>query len=261
MESGEEKHLQEALYQRIILFFREELERKYQIEHLREIPSISEEGLLEGIDQENIDRVKNFFGEVLYPVGEERHKRDKSVEKVMAILNNSARLMMLLPKLPGIVFRHGGALVTASRAGSAVLSAYRFSSKIEWEAAVRLKEICEEEGVQVDDSPSIPPALYRRAFSRVPREWSEKMMGHVLELSKLGMHRGTIDATKDVLSAIRKTLSSEEERQAVDHALWVLDRLETEVRAHSREMMERLLKIAQCTEDNYIEELYGEPEE
>ncbi|MFO7848614.1 MAG: hypothetical protein R6V67_01530 [Spirochaetia bacterium] len=87
------------------------------------------------------------------------------------------------------------------------------------------------------------------------------MMSHVLELTELGMHRGTVDATKDVLSAIRKTLSSEEERQAVDHALWVIERLEIEVRDHSREMMERLLKIAQLAEDHYIEELYGEAEE
>ncbi|MFO7848613.1 MAG: hypothetical protein R6V67_01525 [Spirochaetia bacterium] len=170
MDSGEEKYLQQVLYQKIIRYFREELEQRYRIEHLQEIPSIDKENLLEGVSQENIDRVKDFFGEVLYPTGEERHKRDKSVEKVVAMLNNSARLMTLLPKLPGIVFKHGGALVTAGRAGSAVLSAYRFSSKIEWEAAGRLEEICGEEGVQIDDSASIPPELFRRAFSRVPRE-------------------------------------------------------------------------------------------
>lgn len=261
MESGKETHLKEVLQQKIIRFFREQLERRYRIEHLQEIPSVNRENLLEGINQEDIDRVKDFFGEVLYPTGEDRHKRDKSIEKVMAILNNSARLMMLLPKLPGIVFKHGGSLVTAGRAGSSVLSAYRFSAKIEWEAACKLEKICEEEEVQIDDSAAIPQALYRRAFSRVPREWPEKMMSHVLELTELGMHRGTVDATKDVLSAIRKTLSSKEEREAIDHALWVLERLEIEVRHHSREMMERLLKIAQLAEDYYIEELYGDAEE
>jgi len=252
-----EKNRKEILHSKIILFFREELDKRYHMEHLQEIPSIAQEGLLEGVTQEMIDRVKGFFREVLYPEGEERYKRDKSIEKVMALLNNKARLMVLLPSLPGILFRHGGALVSATQAGSSVLSAYRFSSKIEARAVENLEEICEEKEVQIEESVPIPSSMFRRAFSGVPRDWSEKMMSHLIELTKLGMHHGTVDATKEVLTQLRESLSSEEERQAIDHALWVLQRLEEEVRHHNRVTMKRLLRIIELSETQYLEDLYS----
>lgn len=256
-DNNEETTRQRILHNRVITFFREELDRRYDLEHLQEIPSIAQEGLLEGLTQEMIDRVKTFFREVLYPEGEERHKRDKSIEQVVALLNNKARLMSLLPSLPGMVFRYGAALVSAAQAGSEVLSAYRFSSKIEDKAIENMEEICEEKGVQIDDSAPLPSDLFRLAFSRIPRNWPEEMMSHLIELTKLGMHRGTVDATKDVLSRLRKTLHSEEERQAIDHALWVLERLEEEVRHHSRAMLERLLRISELSENQYLDDLYS----
>jgi len=99
--------------------------------------------------------------------------------------------------------------------------------------------------------------MFRLAFSRVPRNWPEKMMSHLIELTRLGMHQGTVDATKDVLSRLRQTLHSEEERQAIDHALWVLERLEREVHHHSRSMLERLLRISELSETHYLEDLYS----
>src|SRR6056297_257873 len=125
MNNNEEKSRQRILHNKIITFFREELDRRYDMDHLYEITSIVNEGLLEGLTQEMINRVKTFFREVLYPEGEERYKRDKSIEQVVALLNNKARLITLLPSLPGMVFRYGSALVSATQAGSEVLSAYR----------------------------------------------------------------------------------------------------------------------------------------
>ncbi len=251
----------EILHSKIISFFREELDSRYRIENLQKIPAIAKEGLLEGVTQEMIDRVKVFFREVLYPVGEDRYKRDRSVEKVMALLKNKLRLVSLLPALPGIVFRHGSALVTATQAGSEVLSAYRFSIKIEQEAAENLEEMCEEHGVEIETAAPIPSDLFRKAFSQVPRDWPEKMMDQLRELTTLSMHRGTIDATIEVMNLLKKALDSEKEKQAIEYALWVLYRLEAEVQHHSSATLKRLLRISELAEVEYIENLYSSASE
>jgi hypothetical protein len=87
---------------------------------------------------------------------------------------------------------------------------------------------------------------------------AEKMTDHLRRLTRLGMQRGTIAATQEVLSEIQKSISSKDEKEALSYALWVLDRLDAQVRAHSRELMERLLRIAELTERRYLEEIHGQ---
>lgn len=248
------------LHEKTIEFFRAEVDRRYQISYLRSVPSIYEEGLLNGVDQETIDRAKVFFREVLYPSSENRSLRDESVEKVMDILGNRGRILSLLPKMPRFFLKYGPALVTAAEAGLEVLSTFRLSTRIEKEVVEHLDELCEEEGIDIDsDAPDtsvrIPERLMQRAFVLVPQHRVEKMTEHLRKLTRRGMQRGTIDATEDVLKELHRGVETRQEKQAIDYALWVLDRLDEEVKAHSREMMERLLEIAERVEHYYLEEL------
>jgi hypothetical protein len=245
----------EQLHRMLINFFREEVERRYRMEYLRTIPAIEREGLLEEIDQEAIDAGKDFFQNVLYPSGEERQRRDESVEAVMAILGSRGRLLALLPRMPGFLVKHGGALMTASRAGLEVLAAFRQSTRVEKIAAANLRELCEQRGINPDDTGEIPRELLRRAFAMISRRQSEKMIRHLKNLTELGMRRGTVDATREVLTALRELVESEEEREALDYAIGVLSRLDHLVRSFDRRELQRFVQISEYTERHYLEEL------
>jgi hypothetical protein len=248
----------EVLHRKVIEFFRAEVDRRYRMEYLKEVSGVQENDLLDAVDAETLERAKHFFKEVLYPVGEERSLRDESVEEVMDILGNRGRIMALLPKMPGFLLRHGPALVTAARAGLEVLSTFRLSTEIENQAVEHLDELREEEGMEPfyeSDGDVIPEDLLRRAFALVPPRKVERMMAHLRKLTRLGMQRGTVAATQEVLSEIRSGVDSSHEKEAIDYALWVLERLDEEVEAHSRPLMEQLLQIAEHVEQHYLEEL------
>jgi hypothetical protein len=204
-----------------------------------------------------VDRVKDFFRDVLYPVGKDRVKRDESVDTVMAILNNPGRMLELLPVMPGFIVRYGGSLLTAARAGLQVISTHRLSVEIEREVASNLQELCEEEKIEIDEKTEIPVETFRRALARVPWEQSEAMITHLKKITRLGMQTKIIHAANELFHEIRKSLHTEDEREAVDYALWVLEQLEMQVKDHSTELMDRLITIAELTERHYLEELYS----
>jgi hypothetical protein len=256
MHERQKSEAERALHRRIIRFLRHEVERRYHIDYLEEVPGVKEEQLLEGIDQETIEEVKSFFQEVLYPTGEERSRRDESVEAVVEILNSRGRLMALLPRMPGFLWKHGGSLVTAARAGLEVLSTFRYSIKVEALVTENLRELCEEEGIDIEQTEEIPEELLRRAFARVPRRKTEEMIEHLKKLTELGMRQGTVDATREVLKAIRELIASEEEGDAIGYAVHVMEELDALVRERSRRELRRFVRIAELTERHYhLEEL------
>ncbi|MFO7729837.1 MAG: hypothetical protein R6V86_03635 [Spirochaetia bacterium] len=255
MHTTYEPQENEALNRRFIGFFREEVERRYRLDYLEAVPAIEEEGLLEGLDQQTIDQVKAFFQEVLYPAGEQRKRRDESVEAVVDILNNRVRLLTLLPKMPGFLIKHGGSLVTAARAGLEVLDTFRHSIKVERQATEKIQEFLEADGLTGKPAKEIPDALLLRAFISVPRRDIEHMIEHLKTLTELGMQRGTVEATLEVLRAIRDQIASEKEAVALRYAVEVIEQLKALVHEHSRETLKRFVRIAEYTERHYIAEL------
>jgi hypothetical protein len=175
----------------------------------------------------------------------------------MSILNNPGRMLEFLPMMPTFIFRYGGSLLTAARAGLQVISTHRLSVRIEKEVVRNLEEICRDEEIEVEEDTDMPVECFRRALARVPYRQSEDMITHLKKITRLGMQVKIIDAAKELFHEIRKSLHSENEREAVDYALWVMEQLEIQVKDHSKELMERLLTIAELTEQHYLEELYS----
>jgi hypothetical protein len=259
MNDNREHADERALHRRVIVFFREEVDRRYRLEYLEAIPGIREEELLEGLDQETIDQVKSFFQEVLYPAGEERSRRDESVEAVVDILNSRGRLLALLPRMPGFVLKYGGSLVTAARAGLEVLDAFRHSMQVEREVIANLRELCKASDTELSRPEEIPDALLRRAFAELPDEQTEEMIAHLKKLTELGMRRKVVDATLEVLRAIRELIASEkEEEDAIAYAVEVMEQLDGLVRSYRRRTLKRFVWIAEYTERQYLRELAEE---
>jgi len=101
----------------------------------------------------------------------------------------------------------------------------------------------------------IPDALLRRAFIAVPRRDIEHMIEHMKTLTELGMRRGTVEATLEVLRAIRDLIASEKEAAALHYAVEVMEQLQALVQDRSRETLKRFVRIAEYTEHHYIAEL------
>jgi hypothetical protein len=260
MQESNDKDVKEILHEKTILFLRDEVDRRYRLEYMQQIPALTEEEFLEGITEEMVDRVKNFFRDVLYPIGEDRKRRDEHVDRVTSMLNNPGRLMELLPRVPFFILRHGSSLVTATRAGLKVISTHRLSVRIEQEVTEHLYDVCREEELEIDEQRDIPKEVFQEALTRVPKRQAEHMVDHLKKITRLAMQPTIILASKELFHEIRKSLHTEDEQEAIDYALWVMDQLEIQVRDYDKELMKRLLTIAEVTEQHYLEELYGNHE-
>jgi hypothetical protein len=243
---------------RLARFFHDELDNRYRPEQLREIDELRTEGLLEAIPEEQLSRIKEFFKRVMYPVGEEREARDRGVETVEEILNSTSSLISLLPKLPGILFRHGGRLPAIASAGLTVVSTYRLARHTEEEVLRELLRLCEEKGISPAKGDEIPYSLFRRAYGTLDEKETRKILSRTEEVVRLGMDKGLMSATIEIVDLVRKTREDPEEQDALEYLLSVLQEVHDLSEEFSREEVERILRLSEITEAEYFDTLREE---
>ncbi len=250
-EAGPEHELRE----RVAGFFRQEVDNRYRIERLRAHDKIERKDLLEGIDEEDIDRLKGFYKRIIYPVGEERVRRDRNIEKVASIFSDFTTIPMAFSKLVGIVFRHGATLPAAAKTGMIVIKGYRLALRIENRVVETVKELRDEENIDTDDPERIPDELIRRAYTSVPEDETDRMIDRLESIVRLGVQQKILDATRDVLKAVRPTREESGEREGIDYLVGVLDEVVDLASSYQRTTINQLVRIAFLVESGYFEEL------
>ncbi len=248
------------LRDRVAEFFQKEVDSRYQMGNLHEIPEISEKKLLEGIGENDIERLKHFFKQVLYPSGEERRKRDRNIESVASIFSNFTSIPMSLGDLVSIVFRYGTTLPSAARTGMLVIKGYRLSLRIEDYVIETIKDRCRDEDIPIDDPMNLSDRLIRTAYAQVPKHDTDRMIQLLKSIVRLGMQRKILDATRDVLKAVKPTRDDAEEQAGIDYLVGVLDEVAEIAFSYSKETIEAFVQIAKMTETRYFEALRRDAE-
>lgn len=243
---------------RLAEFFHHELDRRYTREQLGRIDALREESLLDQVPEAQLQRIKEFFKRVMYPVGEEREARDRGVETVEEILSSTSSLISLLPKLPGFLLRHWSRLPKIASAGLTVVSAYRLARHSEERVLRELLRLCEEEGVSPAEGDEIPYSLLRRAYGTLEEQETEKMLSRTEEVVSLGMNKPLMSSTIEIVELVRETREDPEEQDALAYVLSVLQEVHDLSEEFSREEVERILRLSEITESNYFETLREE---
>ena len=252
----EAPHEQETLLREELgHFFHRELDRRYEDSYLEQIPEVAEAGLFKTVPREQIERIKAFFKQVMYPVGSAREERDRGVETVAALLESTSSLISLLPQLPTIVLRHDIRIPAITGAGLHVVASYRRARHLEEKVLHRLQELCEEEEIDPAQDAEVPPPLFREAYGSLEERETDKMLDDIKRIVRLGMRESLISSTIDIVSRVEDSRKSREEQDALSYVRSVLEEVRGLSRAYTEAQVKEVLRLSEMTERYYFEQL------
>jgi hypothetical protein len=247
--SAQRDHLRSSL----VDFFHRELDRRYRRDYLEQIPAVREEELTSSLDDEKLERIKEFFKRVMYPAGEHRDHRDRAMEAVKSAFARVSSIVSLLPRVPGLLLRHGPRLPRVSAAAMDLITAYDLANHFERQSLAELERLCAAEGIT--DPGDIPEELFRRAYAVLDAEDVDRMVTQVNRIVGLGLKRELVRTTRDVVETVQETRPSEEERRALDYIIAILDEVHHLAGSFSSTESQTALRLAEVTEAFYFDEL------
>lgn len=160
----------------VVRLFHEDLYRRYTLTYLRSIDEIRQRDLLKGISETDIGRVKQFFAHVLYPTIDERERRDQSFGSVEVMLSNPAKLISILPSMPKLLLKYGGALRKSLDAGRKVVEAFELASEIEDELVLELLKVYRAENREFSPHTRVDRDTYQRAYTHMDQQKNRRMV-------------------------------------------------------------------------------------
>ncbi len=251
----EEERTEQELRQALGRFFHREVDRRYDPERMEGLPEVAERGLLDGVSEEDLERVKTFFKRVMYPVGGERRHQERHMEAVTEILSSSSSVISMLPRLPGLIMRHGTRIAGVSRAGLQVITAYQRARKVEErviDAAFELDDDDLEEAGENDDPPD---ELFRRAYACVEEHEIREMVRLTDKIVRLGADRRLMAATLEVVESLRDQCDDPSDAAALDYVRSVALDVQELSRQFSRGEIDQILELAGAVELHYFRRL------
>ena len=246
--------INESIRQQAVDFFQEEVKRRYSISELYENEELAKQNLLEGISQEDLNTLKSFFLEIMYPGVQERERRDHSLHVLTGMLTDPGSLVSFFPSVPRIAFRYGFLFPEAIRAGRDVIHAYHLSNDLENSVVATLTQ---QLGLAEDDEPpeTISRSQILAAFTQASLEKGRGLVKQVQRLVEHGKRRRLMDATIDILSDLKKSTRNEDRIAAVEYVIEVVDRVRKLAEQYSNEQIDQLVHIATVVENQYLDEL------
>ncbi len=221
------------LREELVVFFHRELGRRYSLEYLHRIPELHQANVLDDVPEDSLEHIKEFFKRVMYPRGEDRERRDAGMETVASIVDSTSSLIALLP----------------------LISGYRLSNRLEHKTLKTLRDLCEEESIDVDAGEEIPERLFRAAYARSSEQDTQRMVKHTGHIVELGMKQGLMKAARDIAETVKETRSDPQEREALDYVISVLGEIYELARSFSKAEIRAIVRMCEITESVYFQRL------
>lgn len=114
-----------ALRHAIIEFYREEMRKRYLLRNIRRFDAF------DGVPNEQIHALRDYFMEHIYPPCEDRDRLDDAISRMGDVIKSPRRLRPLVGATLSSVFKLGTSLPTALSAGNSTLDAYLEARKLE----------------------------------------------------------------------------------------------------------------------------------
>lgn len=252
-----EAQAKESIRERAVEFFQAEVKRRYALSNLYENEELQRRELLRGISQEDLNTMKSFFLEIMYPSVQERDRRDHSLHVLTGMLTDFSSLVSFFPSVPRIAFKYGFLFPEALRAGRDVIHAYHTSNDLENSVVTALSD-----QLDIRDSHETPDTISREqilsAFTKTSLEKGRRLVRQVQRLVEHGKRRRLMNATIDILSDLKKSTHDEDRIAAVEYVIDVVDEVRELAEHYSNEQIDQLVEIATVVENQYLDEF--EPE-
>lgn len=241
--------------ERVVAFFRHELEHRYRLTELGENEEIRREDLLDGLTQQDLDRIKDFFLDVMYPPPEERQRWDQALKTLGDMLTDPGNLVSLFPSVPRIALRYGMVFPEALRAGRDVLRAYHTSTELEAELVAQIR--AERPGAEASEIEAMTAEQLRGAYAGVSLDKARRLVGEVRRVVEHGKRRRLMEATREILSELKRHSRSERRSQAVAYVVSVVTQVEEIAEQYREDQIEKLVRIAEIVENDYLDQVAG----
>ena len=134
-------HTHQDLKNAVIRFYRQELDRRYQIENVRRFENFDR------VSDAHVEALRTYFLSHIYPPVERREKLDDAINRLGDVLKSPRRLRPLMGAALKSMWRLGPSLRTAVSAGISTLDAYNEARKLER----IMTETAEKQGVTPAD--------------------------------------------------------------------------------------------------------------
>jgi hypothetical protein len=148
-----------------------------------------------------------------------------------------------------------------------VLHAYHISTELEDHLVHDLREQVHHEkrpttpDLAAENNAGWPPVdrgEVRRAYAALPTDKARKLVRQVQHVVEHGKRRRLMDATRDILSDLKKSTHNDDRIAAVDYVIQVIEEVRSLADQYGNEKIERLVRVAQIVEEDYLDELAAE---
>ncbi|MFP4485136.1 MAG: hypothetical protein ACLFO1_09815 [Spirochaetaceae bacterium] len=253
MTSNHGTSFEHDLRKAAVSFSHDEIDARYDLAALESRQEIRDKNLLEGIGREDIDNIKQFVQEVMYPPVEERERRDQALHTLTHMLTDPANLISFFPSVPRIAFTYGLLFPEAIRAGRDVLRAYHTSRELEDALVDELSRRLE----QPRDAEEVTPSHdeVRRAFASLSLDPARRLVDQVRRVVEHGKRRRLMDATIDILTDLKKSSHDRGQADAVDYIIGVISHVRRLAKQYTDDQIGRLIRLAEIVENDYLDEI------
>ena len=271
METQTEDKIERIVRDQAVKCIQLDFNDRYEMDHIRVVLGAENARLLNGISQTEIDMLKEFFFNTIYPRMGEREERDKSFESMVTMLKHPAKLGRFIPSLPLLVIRYARIWPTAVNVGISAMMAYLYSLRIEALVAKEAMALCQERGVAIDERFDMDMDLYEAAFVRVPYTHSKRMLHAAIKVMNAGKNPSLVRTTRNIINDVLGSFQRLDKQRAetgqppvygdiiraLEFGERVLDQVDTVFGAIGQDNIGRVIKITQLNETHHLDTLYG----
>lgn len=249
----------------------DEIKKRYATESILNVPEVSAENLMKGIEREHIDRLQALFTSTIYPEVDDRADRDKSFESLVKLLKAPHRLTSIIPSLAGIMFHHAGIFPAALRVGLNTVIAYTLSNRLEDRLVDGLMKIYESRGDKITSSMKLKQEDFVASYVAIPYNDGKKMINLATTVMKAGKNKPLVDATWEILCQVQDAMGNKDKNiirnggspqhkddiEAIEYGKSVLRKVIDAFNFDSPDLMDRMITISHHVEFHYLDTMYG----
>ncbi|TGL49550.1 hypothetical protein EHQ61_14025 [Leptospira wolffii] len=243
--------LDEPDFPKLILAYREALQRRYSKENLSRYSEFS------SISEERVKLLTKYFLELLYPEWEGRRRLDGAFRSLSGFVHSPSKVFGLLGSLSGAVFKLGRHLKSAFQAGIAALHSYVTAHRFEEIMYSKAKELLQK-GEDLSD-----PNIFRKVIASVPKKDAEQFRSDIVTLFRTLSDQELLSKIKQLMEEVVRTMKSKpktytpEEVEGILLGAGILTRGEELFRGMNREEMNLILRAIDRIEKDSFEEALG----
>lgn len=248
MATTETDHL---LVNHLIDKYREFVSKRYNYQDIDE-----RFGLPSFVTEENIEDVKVFFSQSMYPAADDRERVDEAFDSLRHYITDPIKIWGLLGNMASAIFKFGAQFPSALKAGMQTLRAYTDAKKFEYKMTASAKEL--------GYAAPLTDEEFLGCLKGIPREEAEHFIGDVeklfTSLSDTVLLRKTIAILKDVVKSMRRRPSvyPEKDIEGIHLGIGILENGLELFKKMDTSLKNTTLRIILQNERWFLDEIYGE---